>query len=196
MIDFIIGDIVSIKQDYILIQNNGIGYKVFTSANSILNLEVGTKNQLLYTQLHTRDDGMFLYGFTSEDEIQMFNLLLKVSKIGPKIGIGILSTFRPNQIRLAVLNKDVQSLCKAPGIGKKTAERIILELKDRVGTAIDMDINDDIGTVNNDYKEAIDGLMSLGYSRFEIEKVISSMDTKDMSIEDMIRTGLRKLSSK
>lgn len=196
MIDFIIGDIVDIQHDYILIQNNGIGYKVFTSANTIFNLQIGLEDKKIFTQLRIRDDGVFLYGFSTMDEIEMFNLLLRVSKIGPKIGIGVLSTLKPSQIKLAVINKDIETLCKAPGIGKKTAERIILELKDRIKNSVHIELEEGFELTNKDYQEAMDGLMSLGYSRFEIEKVISSINTKDMSIEEIVRIGLKKLSSK
>ncbi len=196
MIDFIIGDIVDIEEDHVLIENNGIGYKVFTSANTIFNLEVGLKSQVLYTQLFVREDGVFLYGFISKDEIEMFKLLLRVTKIGPKIGIGILSTLKPNQIKLAIMNKDVQSLTKAPGIGKKTAERMILELKDRIDSSSLIDLGEDFEIENGDYHEAIEGLMTLGYSKFEVERVISSLDINTMSVEDIIRKALKKLSSR
>lgn len=85
MFEFIIGDIVSIKEDYVVIQNNGIGYKAYTTKNSVMDLEIGKKDQLLYTQLHVREDGLFLYGFSSEEELDMFNMLLLVTKIGPKL---------------------------------------------------------------------------------------------------------------
>lgn len=194
MFEFLIGDIVNINEDYIVLQNNGIGYKVFTSSNSIMNIQVGKKNQMLFTQLHVREDGLFLFGFTTEEEMEMFRLLLLVSKIGPKIGIGILSTLTPVQIKIAILNKDIDILCKAPGIGKKTAERMILELKDRININIPIDENAvDLG-VNNDYNESIQALMTLGYTRFEIEKSMRNIDWSNMSIEDIIREVLVKLS--
>ena len=90
------------------------------------------KDLLFYTYLNVREDGIFLYGFTSEEELNMFKLLLLVSKIGPKVATGLLSFLTPNQIKKAIINKDVGILSKAPGIGKKTAERIILELKDKI----------------------------------------------------------------
>ncbi len=148
MFDFIIGDIVNIQEDYIVIQNNGIGYRVYTSINSMMNLEIGKKDQMLYTQLHVREDGLFIYGFTKEEEMDMFNLLLRVSKIGPKIALGVLSTLTPNQIRLAIHNKDHDTLCKAPGIGKKTSERIVVELKDRIGE-VDLDDTETIEILAN-----------------------------------------------
>ena len=113
MFEFIIGEIVSIKNDYVVIQNNGIGYKVFTSSNTMSQLEIGKRKQLIYTQLHVRDDGLFLFGFSSEDEMEMFNLLLLVSKVGPKVAVGILSTLTPNQLRIAILKKNIDEIGRA-----------------------------------------------------------------------------------
>lgn len=194
MFEFLIGDIVSINDDYIVLQNNGIGYKVFTSSNSIMNIEVGKRDQMIFTQLHVREDGLFLFGFVTEEEREMFRLLLLVSKIGPKVGIGILSSLTPVQIKIAIINKDIESLCKAPGVGKKTAERIILELKDKIDTNIAIEDNSGQISSNNDYNEAIQALMTLGYTKYEIEKVIRKLDISNMSIEDIIKVGLTKLS--
>lgn len=196
MFEFIIGDIVNIKEEYIVLQNNGIGYKIFTSINSMAKLEMGMKNAMIYTYLNVREDGVFLYGFTSEEEIDMFLLLLRVSKIGPKIGLGVLSTLTPNRIKMAILGRDFETLCKAPGIGKKTAERIVLELKDRIDKDLvlvddDTDMNLDI---SNNYQETINGLMSLGYTRMEIEKILRNIDISKKSVEDIIREVLKKLS--
>ena len=194
MFEFIIGDIVEIKEDYIVLQNNNIGYKIFTSTNSMMNLEIGAKSAMIYTYLNVRDDGVFLYGFTSEEEMEMYKLLLLVSRVGPKVALGILSTFTSNQIKVAILSRDIETLCKAPGIGKKTAERILLELKDR----IDKDeVVAEEGTdlsISNNYHEAINGLMSLGYRRIEIEKIIRTIDTNNMDVEEIIRKTLQKLS--
>lgn len=194
MFEFLIGDVVNINEDYVVLQNNGIGYKIFTSSNSIMNLQVGKKDQMLFTQLHVREDGLFLFGFTTEEEMEMFRLLLLVSKIGPKIGIGVLSSLTSVQIKIAILNKDIDVLCNAPGIGKKTAERIILELKDRININIPIDENNLELKVNNDYNEAIQALMTLGYTRFEIEKSMRKMDWGNLSIEEIIREVLVKLS--
>ncbi len=194
MFEFIIGDIASLKEDYIVLQNNGIGFKIFTSINSMLKLEIGMKNALIYTDLIVREDGIFLYGFTSEEEINMFRLLLLVSKIGPKTALGILSTLTPNQIKLAVLKKEFDILCKAPGIGKKTAERMVLELKDRIDKDSIIEEYDNDNIINNDYDEAVQGLVSLGYTRLEIEKTIKTIDISKMNIEDIIREVLKRLS--
>lgn len=194
MFEFLIGDIVNINEDYIVLQNNGIGYKIFTSSNSIKKTQIGKKDQMLYTQLHVREDGLFLFGFTTEEEMEMFRLLLLVSKIGPKVGIGILSSMTSVQIKIAIINKNIEALCKAPGVGKKTAERIILELKDRIDRNIITSEEQDNIIINNSYNEAIEALMTLGYSRYEIEKSMRSIEIKEMDIEDIIRVVLNKLS--
>jgi Holliday junction DNA helicase RuvA len=194
LFEFIIGDIVSIKEDYIVLQNNGIGYKIFTSTNTMIQIELGMKNAMIFTYLNVREDGMFIYGFTSEEELNMFKLLQMVSKIGPKTALGILSTLNSNQIKLAIIRKDLDALCKAPGIGKKTAERIVLELKDRIDKDIIIE-EDNVNDLSYDnYIEAINGLMSLGYTRIEVEKIIKTMDISNMDIEDIIREALKRLS--
>ncbi len=193
MIDFIIGDVVNIREDYILLQNNGIGYKIFTSINTMRDLELGQRSQLIYTQLMVREDGLYLYGFSTEEEMEMFKMLMLVTKVGPKVALGILSALSTNQIKLAIINKNIDKLCKAPGVGKKTAERIILELKDRINNdfiIVDEDVEE--GSSNN-YQEAVEALMSLGYTRFEVDKAIRMLD-KNMNVESIIREGLKVLS--
>lgn len=196
MFEFIIGDIVSIKDDHIVLQNNGIGYKIFTSTNSIVSIELGKKNVMMYSYLNVREDGLFLYGFTSEEEMNMFKLLQMVSKVGPKAALGLLSTLTTNQIKIAILNKDLDSISKAPGIGKKTAERIVLELKDRISKDdINLNEEDNVQIVlNNDYDEILQGLMSLGYTKIEIDKILRKMDLSKMNIEAVFREVLKQLS--
>lgn len=196
MFEFIIGKIVSIHTDFIVIQNNGIGYRVYSSSNSMSNLKIGKDDQLLYTQLIVREDSATIIGFASEDEMAMFNLLLMVSKIGPKIALGILSSLSPNQIRIAILNKNVDELSKCPGIGKKTAERMIVELKDRIDPSSVTAENESVNGLNNDYNESLEALVSLGYSKYEAENVLRDIDTKDMDLEMIIKEGLKRLSRK
>lgn len=192
MFEFIIGDIVNIKEDYVVIQNNGIGYKVFTTKNSIMDIEIGKKDQLLYTQLHVREDGMLLYGFSTEEELDMFNMLITVSKIGPKVASGILSGLTPKQLKNAIYSKDLTQLCKAPGVGKKTAERIVLELKDKIDISSieDISISEIIASIDD---EAVQALTSLGYTRYEVNKALSDVDG-DLSLEDIIKEGLKRLA--
>lgn len=194
MFDFIIGDIVNIGDEYVVIQNNGIGYRVFASTNTIMNLQIGKKDQMLFTEFHVREDGIFIYGFVNKEELDMFNSLLKVSKIGAKTALGILSTLSPNKIKFAILNKDLDALCQAPGIGKKTAERIVFELKDKININLDLEGIEQIEITPKSYDEALVGLMSLGYSRYEVEKAIRKTNYNNMDVEDIIREALKNLS--
>lgn len=194
MYEYIIGDVQWIKEDYIVLENSGIGYKIFTSYNSSLKLDMGMKNVMMYTYYNLRDDGVYLYGFTDEEEINIFKLLITVSKIGPKVAIGILSTLTPNQIKMGIAKKDIASLCKAPGVGKKTAERMILELKDKI--EVDDYVDEEIGAKVEDgeYEEAVNALVSLGYTRFEVEKILRDVDVSKLGIEEIIRYTLKNLS--
>ena len=194
MYEYIIGDVQWIKEDHIVLQNGGIGFKIFTSYNSSLKLDMGMKDVMMYTYYNLRDDGVYLYGFTDEEELNIFKMLITVSKIGPKVAMGILSTLTPNQIKMGIAKKDIESLCKAPGVGKKTAERMILELKDKI--EIDDYIDEAVGVKADDgeYEEAVNGLVSLGYTKFEVEKILRDVDVSELGIEEIIRYTLKQLS--
>ncbi|MGM0395759.1 MAG: Holliday junction branch migration protein RuvA [Bacillota bacterium] len=193
MIDYIIGKISHVGEDYFLLENHGMGYKINTSTNTLVQLLMGDERQHIFTDMIVREDSISLYGFISEDEIKMFKLLLTVSKIGPKVACGILSALKPSQIQKAIMFKDVSTLCKGPGVGKKTAERIVLELKDKVKGGFEDDgfFDDEIIPLDN---EAVEALIALGYSRFEAQKVFQGTDLSGMGVEDMIKLGLRRLS--
>lgn len=196
MFDFIIGDIVSIEEEYLVLQNNNIGYKIWTSTQSLLELEVGQKNAQIYIEMVVREDSITLYGFVTKEEVDMFNLLLLVSRIGPKVAMGVLSMLTPNRLKRAIVSDDKEVLCEAPGIGKKTAERMILELRDRIDIE-DIALND-VETKKSEsmikVEEAISGICSLGYMRYEVEKIIRSIDIEGLEIEDIIRVTLKELS--
>ena len=193
MIDYIIGKVTYLGNDFFYLENNGIGYKINTSTFTLSSLSREDNNSCIYTNLIVREDGLFLYGFDSEDEVNMFKLLLNVSKIGPKVACGILSALRPSQIAKAIATKDISTLCKSPGVGKKTAERMILELKDRVeGMFIIQD--DKTEALPNNYEEALLALISLGYGRYEIERAFIGDNLEDSTIEQIIKLGLMKLS--
>lgn len=194
MIDYIIGKVAHIGEDYLILDNNGIGYRINTSTNSLLDSSRTTDAQKLYTSLIVREDGMFLFGFTTSEEMDAFKLLLTVSKVGPKVACGILSALKPGQLQRAILTKDLNALCKGQGVGRKTAERIVLELKDKIAGKSYEDIDTVEPKLTSEYEEAVEALMSLGYSRYEIEKVLRTVETDDMTVEDIIKAGLRKLS--
>lgn len=194
MIDYIIGKVAHIGEDYLILDNNGIGYRINTSTNSLLDSSRTTDAQKLYTSLIVREDGMFLFGFTTSEEMDAFKLLLTVSKVGPKVACGILSALKPGQLQRAILTKDLNALCKGQGVGRKTAERIVLELKDKIAGKSYEDIDTVEPKLTSEYEEAVEALMSLGYSRYEIEKALRTVETDDMTVEDIIKAGLRKLS--
>ena len=194
MIDYIIGDVVHIGDDYFILDNNGMGYKITTSVNTLVALSQDRENQKIHTSLIVREDGMFLFGFKFIEEMDMFKLLLNVSKVGPKVACGILSALRPSQIQRAIVTKDIDTLTKGPGVGKKTAERIVLELKDKVNKNFDMDDETTIHHGNTNYDEAVEALISLGYNRYQVEKSLRGMETDHMTIEEIIKHGLRQLA--
>lgn len=191
MYEYIRGKIVAIKEEYIVLDNNGIGYKVFTSRNSISKLGLN-EIKTMHIYFNLREDGIYLYGFIDEEELEIFNLLLLVSKIGPKTALETLSTLTPNQIKNAIVSNDLNTLCTVSGIGKKTAERIVLELKDRLKDHIV--VEDAVIGDTNEINTAIHGLMSLGYTRGEIIKVINKINTEALNAEDIIRESLKRLS--
>lgn len=194
MYQYIIGNIEEISEDYIVVENNGIGYLVYTSKNSIMDIGQNTANRKILTHLIVREDVMSLYGFTSDEELKMFKLLITVTKIGPKVAIGLLSTLSTSNIKVSILNKDVSTLSRAPGIGKKTAERIILELKDKIDDNIICEEGSYDVIPRDEIEEVVVALTSLGYTRNEIFKALSSVDTEGKRTEEIIKLALRRLS--
>lgn len=193
LFEYIIGDVVDFRDDSIILQNNNIGYRIFTSVKSKLDLNIGDRSVLIYTELIPREDSISLYGFTTKEEIDMFNLLILVSRIGPKVGLSILSALDSNTIKAAIVAKDKETLCKAPGIGKKTAERIILELRDRIDEN-SIVYTQEAGVIKSDNgDEAVEALLSLGYTRYEVEKSLKLLDTDGMTTEDIIKVLLKTL---
>lgn len=186
--------------EYIVVETNGIGYKVFMSESAINQLgELGVIIKV-YTYLKVREDDMSLYGFNTNEELRMFELLLSVSGVGAKSAIVILSNITPSSFALAVITDDVAKLKKLPGIGPKTAQRIILELKDKLNAIQDTDKQELEKLLNSQdsdgerVSEALAALQVLGYSRKEIEKAFEGFDKSGLSVEDIIKKGLLYLS--
>ena len=196
MIAYLNGIIAVKARDYIVIEVNGIGYKVYMTETEISTLDLENTVKV-FTFMRVREDDISLYGFLTNEELMMFELLISVGGIGAKSATSILSNISPSKFALAVITDDVSSLKKLPGIGAKTAQRIILELKDKIKTdeaisASDEKTNDiDLG---NNGQDAIDALQVLGYSKKDIEKVFEKIDTKTLNTEDMIKEGLKRLA--
>lgn len=199
MYAYIKGSLEIKTKGYIVIETNGIGYKIFMSETAIEKLgEIGEIVKI-HTYLKVKEDEMSLYGFNSNEELRMFELLLSVSGIGAKTAIAMLSNITPSSFALAVTTNDVEKIKSLPGIGAKSAQRIILELKDKIKTQevkseIDDNIMQTVQNINNETKEeAITALQVLGYSKKEIEKALENIDLS-VSVEEMIKQGLKNLA--
>jgi Holliday junction DNA helicase RuvA len=197
LISYVKGDLEYIGEEWIIVEANGIGYQIWISGSTISRLPVRGNEVRIYTHLHVREDVMMLYGFMTLEELQMFEMLIAVSGIGPKGALGILSTIAPTDLMLAVIAEDIKTLSKAPGIGKKTAQRMILDLKDKI-KALDpvaVDEQSVISTNSSIIEEAISALVALGYGKTEAAKVVRINASEEMSVEQMIKLALKKLST-
>jgi len=193
--DYIKGIYKGMHKDYIIVENNGIGYKIFTSGNTLYETPKKDEEIKLYIQQILRDDSINLYGFFTKEERDMFNLLMTISGVGAKSSLSLLSVTSINKLKYSIVTEDTKLLTKAPGIGKKTAERIILELKDKFKNDDIISDIDDIDGVNNlqmNCVEALAALISLGYSQKEAEKALKNVD-KENSLEDIIKECLKYL---
>lgn len=201
MFAYVKGVLESINENYIVIDVNGIGYKIFMPNSGINKLPEIGEIVKVHTYYYVREDNISLYGFNTQEELKMFELLISVSGIGTKSALAILSEISPSSFALSVIYGDVTALVKIPGIGNKTAQRMILELKDKLKTeqAITKNSikNADIGYSNNqdNISEASSALQVLGYTKKEVDKVLSSNDFNGLSIEEIIKEALKKLSN-
>lgn len=195
MYEYIKGIFKSIEKEYIVIECGNIGYKIFTSGSTISNMPNTEDEVKIFTHQIVREDFIGLYGFLTKEEIEMFNLLISISGVGPKAGLSLMSIASVSTLKYAIITEDDKLIVKAPGIGKKTAQRIILELKDKVGKGevIHTTNLDELIDVNSEkLGEAVGALMALGYSDKEAEKAVDKAD-KTKTVEDIIKECLRIL---
>lgn len=194
MISYIIGDVRSISESEFVIENNNIGYLIKSSLSTLSLIELNNEYKI-YTSLQVREDDMSLYGFYSKDELEMFLLLTSVSSIGPKNAIGILSFLEVDDIKLAIIESDIDKLTKAKGIGKKTASRIILELMDKIKQMPDIKTNSKktLTNVNEDIDVAREALINLGYAQNDINHVLNELKTSDLTLEELVKESLKRL---
>lgn len=204
MLAYIKGILEIKTKGYIVVEAGGLGYKIFMSESTIAKAgNIGDKVQI-HTFMRVREDDVSLYGFLTNEELRMFELLLSVSGIGAKGALGILSNITPSQFALAVISNDVAILKKVPGIGPKTAQRAILELKDKlkkdqeIAVAEGEEASNIEKVIKEDEKvaEAISALQVLGYSKREIVEALQNVELTSLSVEDIIRKGLANLSKK
>jgi len=198
MYAYIKGTLEEKAEDSVVIETSGIGYKIYVSENTMQKLgELGEKVKI-YTHYHVREDNISLYGFNTNEELKMFELLLQVSGIGAKTAIAMLSNITPSKFALAIISNDLKTLTKIPGIGNKSAQRMVLELKDKLKTQNAIQESEEIQiekTENNEsVNEATQALQILGYNKNEISKIFEKIETKNLSTEDIIKNALKHLA--
>lgn len=200
MFAYIKGSLEMKSSGYIVIDINGLGYKIFMSQSNIDT--IGELHDIIkvFTYVKVREDDISIFGFKTQEELKMFELLISVSGVGAKSALVMLSCIEPSDFAIAVISNDVKVLTKVPGIGNKSAQRIILELKDKLKEEqLEERLeNSSKKTKDNseNINEAISGLMVLGYSKKDIEKAFEHLDIDNLSIEDLIKKGLVLLSQK
>lgn len=198
MISYIKGIVADIEGNAVIIDSGGIGYRIFTTPQVLLDeLRIG-EDVAIYTHLQVKEDDMQLYGFTSRDDLRIFKLLISVNGIGPKAGLGILSGLSADEIKFAVLSDDAVTIAKAPGVGKKTAQKVILELKDKLDLqeAFEQKLANQSANSSNAanemQKEAVEALSALGYSATEALRAVKQADNGEQAdVSQLLKTALK-----
>jgi Holliday junction DNA helicase RuvA len=201
MISFVKGELAEVKENYVIVEVGNIGYEVALPTTAILELPPVGSQIKLYTYLQVREDALNLFGFLTKDDLEMFKLLITVNGIGPKGALGILSGITSDDLRFAVLSEDAATIAKAPGIGKKTASKVILELKDKfkLETAFEQKLQNqarssELQGILGMKEEAVQALTVLGYSASDSLKLVNQIEiTEDMTSEDILKKCLKKL---
>lgn len=199
MFAYIKGTLERKTADSMIVDVHGVGYKIFTTATALSSVP-GVGNEIkLYTHFYVREDAQALYGFLNEEELKMFEQLLSVSGVGPKAALSLVSNIQPSQFGLAVLTDDADKFTKAPGIGKKTAQRIILELKDKLKKEqvnlpdLKYELPDQEVAGDNRLSEAISALVMLGYSSQEASRAVSGAFSAEKTVEQIIKDALKQM---
>lgn len=200
MISYIKGELVEMFEDSIVVENNGIGFNIKVPESVLAAMPATGHKVKIYTYLAIKEDSHTLFGFMSRDDLKVFRLLLNVNGIGPKGALAILSTITPDDLRFAVVSEDVKLISSAPGIGKKTAQKLIIELKDKlkpeeafeIAFNKNSEITDSFTIVRN---ETIEALVSLGYSASEAMKAVNGIEqAESMGTEELLKAALKKMS--
>ena len=196
MFSYIVGTIEYKGDNLLILDNNNIGYELTISNNTLMSLPNLGESIKIHTYVHFKEDGISIYGFENLDEKEMFLKLINISGVGPKAAISILSGLTPSALSIAIIKQDDKSIASIKGIGKKTAERIVLELKDKVNVAgeiANVQIEKDI-EYSSALNEAIDVLVSLGINKMEASKVAKNHYTETATAEDIVAKSLRGLN--
>ncbi|MBQ9065765.1 MAG: Holliday junction branch migration protein RuvA [Blautia sp.] len=208
MIAYIRGTAEDITESSVILDNNGIGYEIYMTGRNLAQITVGSEYKI-HTYFNVKEDGMQLYGFFTKDDLLMFRMLLGVNGIGPKGAIGVLSGLTADELRFAVLSDDVKTVSKAPGIGRKTAQKLILELKDKLDleeiierkTGISSSSmasasgeKNDSAETNKAREDAVEALITLGYSPTESLKAVRKVpENTEPDVEAVLKAALKFL---
>ncbi len=202
MIAYIKGEVADVSENSAVIDVNGIGYRVLLNVKDMQALPAAGSTVKLHTYFSVREDAMQLFGFLRKDDLEMFRLLLGVSGIGPKAALGVLSALSADDLRFAVLADDAKTISRAPGIGNKTARKLILELKDKLSLedAFDKRLENNMastagGGADDAAGEAVQALVALGYSNADALRAVKQAEvTEDMDVEAILKAALKKIS--
>lgn len=196
MITYIVGELTYIDNNTIILEACGVGYEITVPESVITSLPGIGSSIKIYTYQNVKEDALDLYGFLTMDDLKIFKQLITVNGIGPKGALSILSVISPDELRLAVISDDVKKIQSAPGIGSKTAQKLIIELKDKLKIEdVVYDLHDEKDIVKSVRDEAVSALISLGYSNSESVSAVSTLViTENMTSEDILKQALKKLA--
>ena len=192
------GKLIAIESNAAVVECGGVGYMCQTTMNTLKAVKLNTE-VTLYTYLNVREDAVDLFGFATKAELETFKNLISVSGVGPKAGLAVLSELSPEQVAMAIASDDLKTITRAQGIGKKIAQRIVLELKDKLAKGLDLSVNTiDVSAVNSasssgNQAEAVSALTMLGYTQSEASVAVAKID-ENLSVEEIIKQALKILS--
>ena len=194
MISYIKGKLMQVAQNFVVVDHQGMGISVFVPTSMMARLSPVGEEIFLHTYFRVGEDGMQLYGFLEDKDLEIFKQLITVSGIGPKGALGVLSALSSDDLRIAILSGDAKAIAKAPGVGIKTAQRVIIDLKEKVKFEDGNHLANDKEEKNSVSADAISALVSLGYSLSDATRVVHCVaKTKEMKVEDVIKMALRNL---
>ncbi len=199
MIYSVNGEVTHLEQNIIVVECGGIGFECRSTASAVSRAGIGEKIKL-YTYMNVREDAMELYGFVDESELNCFKMLICVSGVGCKVAVDILSSLSPHEFALAVVNEDAKTITRVKGIGNKMAQRIILELKDRLKKNNSFETSDipriNLGSAaGNAFSEALTALMVLGFTNAQAQKALDGLSV-ELTVQELVKEGLKRLSGK
>lgn len=200
MISYVRGHVADITEGSVVVETGNIGFEIFMTGSALSQLHIG-ENVKLHTYFQVREDAMLLYGFLCKDDLEVFKLLLTVNGVGPKGALGILSGITADELRFAILSDDVKTLSKAPGIGKKTAQKLILELKDKLNLEDAFEtklmheketVSAAAGCMTDARKEAVEALVALGYSSTDAMRAVRKVsESESGDVEAILKAALK-----